>query len=64
MTSIKYWQNITAVVDDDQRTISLRIRKAGPDDMVTSNEAALKRQAIRELNLGPKIDEGYQLTED
>lgn len=64
MTTIKHWNLITAVIDDVEKNILLRIRKAGPDELVVSNETALKRQAISELQLDRLLDQGYELIED
>ena len=64
MTTIKHMKGFTAVIDHENKKITLRTQKAGPDQLVLTRDPGKVEEAIKKMGLNHHIDhEGYRLVE-
>ena len=63
MTRVRSSGSFTAVINDDEKSISIRHRRPDPNQVVIPGDAE-KDQAVKAMGLEKEIDQGYEVLDD
>ena len=64
MTSTTRFGMFTAIIDHDEKTITVRARKAELNELVFTNNSGARNKAYKQMGIKFLIKQGYELIED